>query len=448
VTKTTFAEFGLARPLIDALARSGFDAPTPIQARAIGPQMAGRDILGIAQTGTGKTAAFGLPILHQILELGGRPAPKTTRALILAPTRELAVQIEANLRTFAGGARLSTCLVLGGMSRSAQVRSLARGVDVLIATPGRLIDLMDEDELRLDQTRWVVLDEADRMLDMGFVKPVRRIVGELHPRRQSALFSATMPAEVAELAQEFLKDPVRVEVTPQATTVERIEQRAELVPTSEKRARLAELVSATGRTIVFARTKRGADRVAENLGKDGIQAEVIHGNKAQNARQRALNLFRGGQVRVLVATDIVARGIDVPGISHIVNYDLPDEPENYVHRIGRTGRNGAEGIAVTLCAPDEVKKLRAVEKVTRQALLPQSIRGEEPAPKPQRGRGGNGGPRPAGRQGAPKAGPEAGTVRAAKAAHKPAPKPSGATGTPAAAERAARRRPRRTQRAA
>jgi ATP-dependent RNA helicase RhlE len=444
VTNTTFAEFGLAQPLIDALARTGFDAPTPIQARAIGPQMAGRDILGIAQTGTGKTAAFGLPILHQILELGGRPAPKTARALILAPTRELAVQIEAHFRSFAGGARLSTCLVLGGMSRSAQVRSLARGVDVLIATPGRLIDLMDEGEVRLDQTRWVVLDEADRMLDMGFIRPVRRIVAELHPRRQSALFSATMPAEVAELAKGFLKDPVRVEVTPQATTVERIEQRAELVPTAGKRARLAELVAAADRTIVFARTKRGADRVAENLVKDGIAAEVIHGNKAQNARQRALNLFRGGQVRVLVATDIVARGIDVPGISHIVNYDLPDEPENYVHRIGRTGRNGAEGIAITLCAPDEVKKLRAVEKVTRLALLPASIRGEEPEAKPQRGRG----PRPGGRQGAPKAAQEQGAGRFAKAGPKPAPKPAGATASPAAADRAARRRPRRTQRAA
>jgi len=257
------------------------------------------------------------------------------------------------------------------MSRTAQVRAMARGVDVVIATPGRLTDLMDDRSIVLDQTRFVVLDEADRMLDMGFIQPVRRIVAALHPRRQSALFSATMPAEVAKLAQGFLKDPVRVEVTPQATAVESIDQRVEPVETSAKRARLAALVAApeVRRVIVFARTKRGADRVAENLGKDGVPAEVIHGNKAQNARQRALNLFRNGQVRVLVATDIVARGIDVPGVTHIINYDLPDEPEAYIHRIGRTGRNGADGIAVTLCAPDEIKKLRAVEKLTGTTLL-------------------------------------------------------------------------------
>ena len=338
MTTSDFAAFGLASPLTDALARAGFDTPTPIQAQAIAPQMAGRDILGIAQTGTGKTAAFALPILHQLLALQGRPAPKTCRALVLAPTRELAVQIEAAFRTFAGGARLTTLLVLGGMSRSAQVRAMARGVDVVVATPGRLTDLMADRSILLDQTRWVVLDEADRMLDMGFIQPVRKIVAALHPRRQSALFSATMPSEVAGLAQGFLKDPVRVEVAPQATTVDRVEQRLEVVETAAKRKRLAELLSApeAKRVIVFARTKHGADRVTQNLEKDGIDAEAIHGNKAQNARQRALNAFRNGHVRVLVATDIVARGIDVPGVSHIINYDLPDEPENYVHRIGRT----------------------------------------------------------------------------------------------------------------
>jgi ATP-dependent RNA helicase RhlE len=246
---------------------------------------------------------------------------------------------------------------------------------------------MDDRSILLDQTRFVVLDEADRMLDMGFIQPVRRIVATLHPRRQSALFSATMPDEVARLAAGFLNNPVRVEVAPQATTVERIEQRVEAIETAAKRGRLVELVTgdAVGRTIVFARTKRGADRVAQNLVKDGVAAEVIHGNKAQNARQRALNAFRLGQVRVLVATDIVARGIDVPGVTHIVNYDLPDEAESYVHRIGRTGRNGADGIAVTLCAPDEVKKLRAVEKLTRLSLLPSSSGGQKPRsmPSPQ-----------------------------------------------------------------
>ncbi len=381
VTTSTFAAFGLAPTLLAALERTGFDVPTPIQAQAIAPQMAGRDILGVAQTGTGKTAAFGLPILHQILAMPGRPSPKTCRALILAPTRELAVQIEASFRSYAGGAPLTTLLILGGLSRNNQIRMMGRGVDVVIATPGRLIDLMDDRAIRLDETRFVVLDEADRMLDMGFIQPVRRIVASLHPRRQSALFSATMPPEVAGLAESFLRDPIRVAVAPQATTIERIEQRVELVSTAEKRARLAAILKSpeVKHTIVFARTKRGADRVAENLVKDGIAAEVIHGNKAQNARQRALNLFRAGQVRVLVATDIVARGIDVPGITHIINYDLPDEPENYVHRIGRTGRNGADGIAITLCAPDEIKKLRAVEKAARLTLLP-PVAGEARAP--------------------------------------------------------------------
>ncbi|WP_290749243.1 DEAD/DEAH box helicase [Amaricoccus sp.] len=450
MTTTDFAGFGLAPTLLAALARAGFTEPTPIQAQAIAPQMAGRDILGVAQTGTGKTAAFGLPILHHLIGLTGRPAPKTCRALILAPTRELAVQIEASLRAFAGGARLSTLLILGGLSRAGQVRAVARGVDVVIATPGRLTDLLDAGEIRLDETRFVVLDEADRMLDMGFIKPVRRIVAALHPRRQSALFSATMPADVAELAGGFLRDPVRVEVTPQATTVERIDQSVELVETSAKRARLLALVTApeVGRAIVFARTKRGADRVAQNLAKDGSPAEVIHGNKAQNARQRALNAFRLGTVKVLVATDIVARGIDVPGVTHVVNYDLPDEPEAYVHRIGRTGRNGADGVAVTLCAPDEIDKLRAVEKVSRQSLLP-ALPGEARAARR---------PQP-GRKPAPQA-PRKPAAHAARhgadhrpdEARKPAPQPArhGAAPRPDEATRQAanRRRPRRRSPAA
>jgi ATP-dependent RNA helicase RhlE len=369
---TSFADFGLAAPLTAALERAGFNTPTPIQAQAIRPQMDGRDILGIAQTGTGKTAAFGLPILHHILALQGRPAPKTCRALILAPTRELAVQIEDHLRRFAGGARITTALVLGGVSRNAQIRQLGRGVDIVIATPGRLTDLVGERHLRLDEARWVVLDEADRMLDMGFIREVRKLIAALHPRRQSALFSATMPKEVAGLAESLLNDPVRVEVASQGTTVERIDQSVELMSTGEKRGRLAAILSApeASRVIVFARTKRGADRVAENLGKDGIQAEAIHGNKAQNARNRALDAFRSGRVKVLVATDIAARGIDVTGISHVINYDLPDEAESYVHRIGRTARNGAGGQAITLCAPEEREKLRAVEKLTRQQLAP------------------------------------------------------------------------------
>ncbi len=399
MTKTTFQSFGLDQRLLNALGRSGFTHPTPIQELSIPAQLTGRDILGVAQTGTGKTAAFGLPILHHILQMPGRPSPKSCRALILAPTRELAVQIEDNFREFSGGAGITTCLVLGGVSRAGQIKKISRGVDVLIATPGRLEDLMNDKKIRLDEARFVVLDEADRMLDMGFVQPVKRILARLHPRRQSALFSATMPKEVRGLAESFLKDPLRVEATPPATTVSKIEQRAELIDGPLKRPRLLELVTApeVERVIVFARTKRGADKVAKNLITDGVEAEAIHGNKAQNARQRALNKFRQGYVKVLVATDIVARGIDVPGITHVINFDLPDEADNYVHRIGRTGRNGASGIAITLCSPDELKKLAAVEKITRQVLIERD--GPDPKPKkPNKGwqgkrRGGGGGNR-------------------------------------------------------
>ena len=394
-TGTSFAEFGLAAPLTAALERAGFTTPTPIQVQAIPPALKGRDILGVAQTGTGKTAAFALPILHHILDLTGRPASKTTRALILAPTRELAVQIEQHIRRLAGGARISTALVLGGVSRGAQIRQLSRGVDILIATPGRLTDLVGEGHVRLDEARWVVLDEADRMLDMGFIREVRKLVGALHPRRQSALFSATMPPEVAKLAEGLLNDPVRIAVSPHGQPVGKIEQSVEMVPAADKRARLAAILSTpeASRVIVFARTKRGADRVAQNLGKDGIVAEAIHGNKAQNARNRALDAFRSGRVRVLVATDIAARGIDVTGISHVINYELPDEAESYVHRIGRTARNGADGVAITLCAPDERNKLRAVEKLIRTRLGPDDGYDPDAGGQGRRGQGPrNGGP--------------------------------------------------------
>lgn len=404
MTDITFQSFGLEKTLLNALERSGFTTPTPIQKLSIKAQLEGRDILGVAQTGTGKTAAFGLPILHNILQMQGRPSPKSCRALILAPTRELAVQIEDNFKEFAGGAGLTTCLVLGGVSRAGQVKKIARGVDVVIATPGRLEDLMNDKKIRLDEVRFVVLDEADRMLDMGFVQPVKRILARLHPRRQSALFSATMPKEVRGLAESFLTDPLRVEATPTVTAAPKVEQRAELITGPYKRERLLEILSQpeVERTIVFARTKRGADKVAKNLITDGIEAEVIHGNKAQNARQKALGKFKNGFVNVLVATDIVARGIDVPGISHVINFDLPDEAENYVHRIGRTGRNGASGISITLCAPDELKKLAAVEKILKRKLIERD--GPDPKPKPKaqgwqgKKRGGGGG-RPGGRPG-------------------------------------------------
>ena len=365
-----FAQLGLPETLLKNLDRAGFSTPTPIQAKAIPPQLEGHDILGIAQTGSGKTAAFVLPILAGIQKLEGRPKPATTRALILAPTRELAVQIEEVARSLAGSMRLSTVLVLGGVSRHAQVTKLAHGVDIVIATPGRLQDLLDDKKLRLDTTRWLVLDEADRMLDMGFIRPVRAIAALMSVRRQTALFSATMAPEVAELAKGLLREPVRVEAAPPATTVSTIEQSVILAPAKGKRTVLNDLLAdgALAKVLIFARTKHGADRVAKNLTMDGHQVAAIHGNKSQNARQAALKGFADGRVRLLVATDIAARGIDVTGITHVINFELPDDAENYVHRIGRTGRNGASGIAISLVDSGELDKLRDVERLTRQKL--------------------------------------------------------------------------------
>jgi ATP-dependent RNA helicase RhlE len=365
-----FSELGLSAQLVASLTKAGFNIPTPIQAKAIPHQLAGRDIMGIAQTGSGKTAAFGLPILAGIAELNGRPNPLTTRALILAPTRELAVQIDEVLRKLAIGMQLSTVLVLGGVSRHAQVMKIAKGVDVIVATPGRLKDLLEDRKVRLNETRWLVLDEADRMLDMGFIHPVKQIAAAIGPRRQTAMFSATMAPEVAELTKALLNDPIRVEATPPATTVSVIEQRVILAGSKAKRGELNTLLAdpALSRVIIFSRTKHGADRVTKNLEIDGHKAAAIHGNKSQNARQAALKGFSSGQVRILVATDIAARGIDVPGISHVINYELPDDAENYVHRIGRTGRNGASGVAITLCDGTERGKLRDVERLIRRTL--------------------------------------------------------------------------------
>lgn len=370
---------GLIDPLRDALKRAGFHQPSPIQANSIGPQIEGRDILALAETGSGKTAAFVLPVLQDLAGNGGRARAKTARCLILVPTRELAVQIEDAARRLRGTTGVSTLLVLGGMSRPGQIRALARGVDILIATPGRLTDLMQSGHVRLDETRTLILDEADRMLDMGFSRQVLAIARSLHPRRRTALFSATMPESVSTLAAALLNDPVRVEVARSGQTAPRIEQCVELIAKKDKRERLAEILSQPDldRCIVFTRTKRGADRVTENLAKDGIAAGAIHGDKSQNARQRVLTAFRGGKLRVLVASDIAARGIDVPGISHVIQYEMPDEPEAYVHRIGRTGRNGTDGIAIALCSEEERDKLRAVERLTKLSLAPDV----EPTPR-------------------------------------------------------------------
>ena len=391
-----FISLGLPTLITDSLTAGGFTEPTKIQAQAIPKLLEGRDMMGIAQTGSGKTAAFGLPILAGLLELTGRPRPMTTRALILAPTRELAVQIDENIRKFAGSKmKLDTVLVLGGVSRYHQVQKIAKGVDVVVATPGRLKDLLDDNKIRLNETRWLVLDEADRMLDMGFIAPVRAIAKAIGLRRQTMLFSATMAAEVEDLAKSLLKEPIRVEAAPQGSTVVKIDQRVIMSGSKAKRGVLNDLLGddAEGmeRVIVFARTKHGADRVAKNLAIDGHDAAAIHGNKSQNARQAALKGFASGSVRILVATDIAARGIDVQGISHVVNYDLPDDPENYVHRIGRTGRNGASGIAITLCDGTEKSKLRDVERLIRRTLPVSgdlNLVEEAPAPRQQRNNAG------------------------------------------------------------
>jgi|ThiBiot_500_biof_2_1041547.scaffolds.fasta_scaffold09943_3 ATP-dependent RNA helicase RhlE len=384
-TPNGFAELGIGGTLLAAAVRAGFEHPKPIQTLAIPPYLEGRDVLGLAQTGSGKTAAFALPILSRIAALGTKRLPRTARALILAPTRELAVQIEEVFRELAKGLHLSTALVLGGVSRASQVKRLHAGVDVLVATPGRLVDLVREKDVSLAETRFLVLDEADRMLDMGFLPDVKRLVKATHRDRQTSLFSATMPAEIEALAGTLLKDPVRVEAAPQSTTASEIAQSVVMARTRQKRGILAGMLAgdANGPVLVFARTKHGADVVTRNLERDGFAAAVIHGNKSQNARQRALNGFRDGSVRILVATDIAARGIDVPGISHVINYDLPDEAESYVHRIGRTGRNGADGIAVTLCDPAEVSKLRQVERIIRMRLPVTASHLDQPDPAPQ-----------------------------------------------------------------
>ena len=367
---TQFSDLGLAAPLLKALESEGYTTPTPIQAKAIPVVMTGADLLGIAQTGTGKTAAFALPILHR-LAADRRPAPrKGCRVLVLSPTRELASQIADSFRTYGRHLQLSVAVVYGGVAHRPQIQALSHGVDVLVATPGRLLDHMQERNADIKGTEILVLDEADQMLDLGFVKPIRRIVGSLSARRQTLFFSATMPHEIAGLAAEFLRDPIKIAVTPVASTVDRVNQRVIHIEAPKKRALLAELFAdpAMSRTLVFTRTKRGADKVAQHLDAAGIRVAAIHGNKSQKQREHALDLFRNAKLRVLVATDIAARGIDIDNVSHVVNYELPEVPESYVHRIGRTARAGAEGNAISLCANDERDLLRRIERLTRQTI--------------------------------------------------------------------------------
>ena len=367
---TTFASLGLSPLLLQALTEEGYTSPTPIQRDAIPHALLGRDILGIAQTGTGKTAAFGLPLLHLLNESKGRPPRGGCRALILSPTRELASQIADSLKAYGRHMGLSVSVIFGGVPHGPQRRALAAGIDILVATPGRLQDHMDEGSARLDMVQALVLDEADQMLDKGFWPAIRRILPKLPKPRHTMFFSATMPAEVAKLAGEILKEPVRVEVAPVATTAERVTQKLVVIEQGRKRGKLAELLrgEGVGRALVFARTKHGADRIVKNLEIDGISANAIHGNKSQGQRERALADFKSNRAPVLVATDIAARGIDVDGVTHVIQHDMPDTPEAYVHRIGRTARAGASGIAIAMCAPDEREKLWQVEKLIRISI--------------------------------------------------------------------------------
>ena len=362
-----FASLGLSPPLLKALAAEGYETPTPIQLSAIPEVLAGRDLLGVAQTGTGKTAAFALPILQRLAEASQRARPRSCRALILSPTRELASQIQASFRTYGKFLHLTSTVIFGGMPVGRQIRTCAPGLDIVVATPGRLLDLINQHALKLSDIEVFVLDEADRMLDMGFIHDIRRIVAMLPQKRQNLFFSATMPKEIAELSDRLLKNPAKVAVTPAASTVDRIQQQVIFSETRAKQAVLQELLKnpSINRALVFTRTKHGADRVVKNLAAAGVPADAIHGNKSQAQRERALAAFRAGRSRLLVATDIAARGIDIDQISHVINFDLPNVPESYVHRIGRTARAGADGIAISFCDREERSYLRDIERLIR-----------------------------------------------------------------------------------
>ncbi len=366
----SFVDLGLAEPILRALVSEGYTTPTPIQSQTIPHVLAGRDLLGCAQTGTGKTAAFALPILQHVDQHRRAAVPRAPRVVVIAPTRELASQIGQSFAAYGRNVHFRHTVIFGGVGQGPQVRALTKGVHILVATPGRLLDLMSQGCVRLNELEVFVLDEADRMLDMGFLPDLKRIISHLPAKRQSLFFSATMPDNIAGLAHGLLHDPVRVSVTPPATTVQRIEQQVHFVEHRHKQALLHQVISHSDchRALVFTRTKHGADKVARKLGQQGVKADAIHGNKSQSARERALSGFRNGKLHVLVATDVAARGLDVDGISHVINYDLPTDPESYVHRIGRTGRAGATGIALTFCEHGQRRELRDIEKVVRKAI--------------------------------------------------------------------------------
>ena len=417
MTSNKFSELGLADPILRALEARNHVIPTPVQAQAIPGLMQGNDMLGIAQTGTGKTGAFALPVLHRFCTPRQKENIRRPRALVLAPTRELAIQIGEEFDAYAAQMKLRQTVIFGGVKENRQISALKRGLDVVIATPGRLLDLYGRDFVDLSGIEYFVLDEADRMLDMGFVRDVRKIVAALPADRQSLLFSATMPDQIARLAEEMLDKPVRVEVTPRATPVERIEQTVRHVTAGGGKTDALRDVFANpdlSRVIVFTRTKHRANRVSEQLEKMGVSAAAIHGNKSQPARQKALRRFRAGDCRVLVATDIAARGIDIDAVTHVINYELPNEPESYVHRIGRTARAGASGVAIAFCDPSERKYLRDIERLLKMSLtvVGDGPQGDETAP-PKRQGGGGGKGRGANRSG-----------------HRQGPKPANANGKP------------------
>ncbi|MFC6996757.1 DEAD/DEAH box helicase [Rufibacter roseus] len=366
----TFLELNLIEPILQALQEEGYTNPTPIQEQAIPPVLNGEDLLGCAQTGTGKTAAFSLPLIQRLHQAGPAQPAKAIRALILTPTRELALQIGESIEAYGRHTKLKHTVIFGGVGQVPQVEKIQRGVDILVATPGRLLDLMNQGLLSLKFIQTFILDEADRMLDMGFIHDVRKVIDKIPTDRQTLLFSATMPQEIQKLSSSILRDPVYVEVTPVSSTAEKIEQKVYFVDKMEKRALLKHLLKEGGisRALVFSRTKHGADRIAKDLSRAGISAQSIHGDKAQSTRVKALTQFKNNELQALVATDIAARGIDVDDLTHVINVDLPNEPETYVHRIGRTGRAGAEGLALSFCDDTELPYLRDIERLTKQTI--------------------------------------------------------------------------------
>ncbi|MFA9230225.1 MAG: DEAD/DEAH box helicase [Microgenomates group bacterium] len=457
---TTFAELGLSPKLLKALEKTKLQVPTPIQSQAIPHIMQGRDLMGLAQTGTGKTAAFGLPLLHRLLDIGHPPGPKNVRALILAPTRELIAQIKDNFETFTKGTAVKVTMVVGGASLFKQAQALSKGTDVLVATPGRLIDLLERGDVSLEKCAYLVLDEADHMLDMGFIHSLRKIAKHIPLKRQTMLFSATMPKDIEELASTYLRDPVKVQVAPPGKPVERIVQGVHYLPNGDKAMMLKEYLSKHPgeQALVFGRTKHGSEKLMKLLVSWGFKAGSIHGNKSQSQRDRTLTEFRNAELDVLVATDVASRGIDIPGVRYVYNFDMPNVPENYVHRIGRTARAGKEGTAIAFCAPAEMGELQAVEKLLKKAIpvlggAPWSADMVAAAPKP----GQNRGARPSVRGGGQKPGskppvkahsqkPGGGARPAAKPQGAPAAaKPAGGSYAPKRAEggkpRAPQRRP-------